>query len=215
MNKQSYLVKVQFTEPVLGSANNNKDVHAEYIASKAQTATDAKEEVDAITNPQVEIEKTKTVFPRDSAGSPHVWDYQVRGFFKEAISVLIELGECKISKWGYKKAVDSFLFVAPRRIYLLDTGGKRPKSVDSLQRPLRAQTMQGERIALANSEMLPEGTRFQFTVTLLSGSNPKTKLAIIDEETLRAALEYGALKGFGQWRSGGYGRFTYDIEEVK
>lgn len=212
MTTETITLKLTFTEPLLGTASGNTEIHEEFIASKAPTATDAKEEIETLSVGE-QIQKASTVFHRDETGL-FVWDYQLRGFFKEAIAALIELGECKISKWGYKRAVDSFLFVGPRRIYVLDTNGKRyPKAPTTLQRPLRADTMQGERVALARSEMLPVGTWLQANVKLLKSSNPKTKSAIITRELVVSCLEYGALKGFGQWRSGGYGRFMW--EEVK
>lgn len=225
MKRQTFHIKLNFTEPLLGSASNNKEVHAQYIASKAPSPELAKAEVDAIPEPEqteeeiaaavkAEVQKSMTVFPRDSDGFVHLWDYQARGFFKEALGVLIELGESTISKWQYKKAIDSLLFVQPRRIYLLDQSGKKIRETGSLQRPLRADTMQGERIALANSEILPEGTQVAFDVFILIGDNPnrKSKIALITDKLVIAALDYGALKGFGQWRSGGYGRFTYEVK---
>ena len=71
-----------------------------------------------------------------------LWDYQLRGFFKEKLYSLIELGQCDLSKWNYKKAVDLFLFVNPRRIRYW-RGVPILKPDGDLQRPLRAVTMQG------------------------------------------------------------------------
>jgi hypothetical protein len=206
-------IQLTFTEPLLGSASNNRNIHEEFIAAKSETVTSIREEVEAIP-PGEEFQKSMTVFPSDETGL-HLWDYQVRGFFKESIGGLIELGDCDISKWQYKKAVDSFLFVGPRRIYLCKPDGtpwKRTESFpETLSRPLRADTMRGERVALATSEVLPVGTIAKFSVTALGNgkSGAKTKLAIIDDELIRKALAYGQLKGFGQWRSGGYGRFDW------
>jgi len=206
MKTTSLKVQLTFTEPLLGSASNNKDIHEEFIAAKAPTPSAAEEEVDAIG----EFQKSMTVFPADDNGL-FLWDYQVRGFFKEAIGVLIELGEIKdLSKYAHKKAVDSTLFIRERKIHLTNAGGTIYTSApDVHQRPLRAETMRGERVALASSQRLPAGTLAKFTVTLLESSNTKTKLATLDLDALKAALDYGALKGLGQWRSGGFGRFTW------
>lgn len=136
-----------------------------------------------------------------------------RGFFKEALTALIELGDIKsVSKWAIKGTVDTFLFVNPRRCYYASKDGqtiKEPSGV--LQRPLRATTLQGDRIALARSEMLPEGTTLGFSVTLLTGDNPKSK-KMLTIENIEAALEYGQFKGFSQWRGGGFGRLTWAKE---
>ena len=82
-------IKVRFTfiEMVLGTANNNKEVHRDYIASKAPDAKSKTEEIEAIGIDGVE-EKAMTVFPRDDDGNPMFWDYQIKGFFKDTCSAL-------------------------------------------------------------------------------------------------------------------------------
>lgn len=99
---------------------------------------------------------------------------------------------------AYKKKVDNTIFVEPREIPL-DLHGMK---ISSCQRPLRASTMQGERIALANSEVCPEGTTCEFDVICMVDS---------DEEMLKEWLEYGQYKGIGQWRNSGKDRFTFEI----
>lgn len=212
MKKTNIDIRLKFVEPLLGSACNNPEVHEEFIASKAPTLENTREEVEAI-DTEEEIQKAMTVFPKDEKGL-FIWDYQIRGFIKEAIGALIELGDIKsLTKWGYKRAVDSFVFVTPRRIYLFDQDGKPilEPTVKPLSRPLRATTMKGDRVALATSEQLPAGTQLSFSIMLLEGDNPKSKSATLKEENIVAALEYGALKGLGQWRSGGFGRFEFEI----
>jgi len=71
------------------------------------------------------------------------------------------------------------------------------------ERPLRAQTAQGERVALARSEMLPAGTRFSCGLVLYPGE--------ITEEILRQLLDYMFDMGIGQWRNAGYGGITYKL----
>lgn len=74
------------------------------------------------------------------------------------------------------------------------------------QRPLRAQTAQGERVSLVNSEEIPAGRTCEFDVILLDDSH---------EKVVREWLDYGILRGIGQWRNSGKGRFTYTAYEVK
>lgn len=57
-------VRLTFIEEILGTASNDKELHAEYIASKAPDAISKKEEIEAIGVEGV-IEKGKTVFPKD------------------------------------------------------------------------------------------------------------------------------------------------------
>lgn len=102
---------------------------------------------------------------------------------------------------SFKKVIDGMIFVTPRRIPLNINGGKLGVN----ERPLRAQTAQGERIALVRSDTCPAGTTLEFTVTVI-GELP--------EKTLREWIDYGALRGLGQWRNAGYGTFAYEIEEA-
>ena len=72
------------------------------------------------------------------------------------------------------------------------------------QRPLRAQTMQGERVALASSETVPAGSSMTFEIKMLTDGH---------EKAVKEALDYGRFRGFGQWRNSGKGIFHYEILE--
>lgn len=189
------LVELIFTEPILGTASGNKEIHSEFIASKAPDAQTRKEEVEALGADEVE-HKEMTVFPRLEDGRPFLYDYQLRGFFKHACSMLRNVKGTESSKIkAYKKYIDGLVFIEERRIPLIFDG-----EVGNLQRPLRASTAQGERVALANSETCPEGTKIQFTITIL-----KDDL----DDAVYEWLDYGRLNGIGQWHNGGYGRFEW------
>lgn len=190
-------VKVTFQEELLGTASADPKVHETYIASNAPDAPSMKEEVEAV-GAETVFEKSMTVFPKDADGNPLIWDYQWKGYFKDAFGSLkkIPKSECGKIK-AYKKEIDGLVFVAPRKIPIQLSG---PMGI--CQRPLRAQTMQGERVALASSETVPAGSTVTFDIQLLLNSHKK---AIIE------ALNYGKLRGFGQWRNSGKGRFTYEI----
>jgi hypothetical protein len=141
-----------------------------------------------------EKEKVKqTIFMKFDDGKPYMFDYHFKGFFKDACGMLgrIKTTECSKVK-AYKKCIDGLVFVSPRKVPLIFDG-----EISSLQRPLRAQTPQGERIALASSETCPEGTTCQIQITILEDSL---------EPMIRECLEYAHLRGFGQWRNSGKGR---------
>ena len=162
------------------------------------------------------IKKGTTIFPKDDTGL-FLWDYQARGYFKESLAGLIELGivdaVAGLSKWTVKRAVDTFVFIRQRRAYYKDADMKVIKeSTVTRQRTLRGTTQQGERICLASSQELPIGTNVEFDIDILAGFNPKSKM-LIGPDAIIAALEYGSLKGLGQWRSGGWGRFSFEILE--
>lgn len=196
-------VRLTFTEDVLGTANADKNVHSEFIASKAPDAPSREEEVEALGAEEVE-RKEMTVFPRMENGSPMFWDYQIKGFFKDTCSAL---SRCKGEDYSkescgmkaYKKIIDGCIFPQPRKIEIHMNG-----EMGNCQRPLRAQTAQGERVALANSEAVQAGSWIEFKVVCLSDAY---------EKAVREWLNYGQFKGIGQWRNSGMGRFTW--EEIK
>jgi hypothetical protein len=200
-------IKLTFTEGLLGTASANPEVHAEFIASKSADADKAKEEARAIHAEEL-MEKSTTVFPRNADGAAMLWDYQIKGFLKEAVGVLLDfqepdmkVGKAKLSRWTFKKIVDNAVFVTPRAIPLQVPEGCE---LSRCTRPLRADTMKGERVALATSEEAPRGTVIEFEITTLAPAM---------DGLIRKCLDYGALKGVGQWRNSGKGRFVW--EEVK
>ena len=190
-------IKVVFDEEVLGTAASNPDIHREYIASNSPNALTLEEEVEAIGTEEV-FEKSMTIFPKDENGTPIAWDYQWKGFLKDAFGSLKKIPgtECGKIK-AYKKEIDGLIFVYPRQIPIEVNG-----EIGVCQRPLRASTAQGERIALASSESIPAGSSMVFDIQCLLDSHEK---AVIE------ALNYGRMRGFGQWRNSGMGRFKYEI----
>jgi len=191
-------VRLTFTDEILGTSSGNPELHREFIASKAPDAQKIEEEVAALGVDAVE-EKSMTMFPRLADGTPFLYDYQIRGFFKEICGAMKAISGTKSSKIkAHKKKIDNTIFVEPREIPL-DLHGMK---MANCQRPLRASTAQGERIALANSEVCPEGTSCEFEV-----------LCMVDEDAamLLEWLEYGKYKGIGQWRNSGKGRFTFEV----
>ena len=205
MKLYSMRVRLTFIEEVLGTASANPNIHSEFIASKAPDAPSMAEEVAAIGADGVE-RKEMTVFPRTKDGRPFLWDYQLKGYFKGVCGFLRRVPGTEASKVkAYKKTLDGLLFPQPRRAFLrLPEEAFDEESgigIGNCQRPLRAETAQGERVALANSESVPAGTTVEFTISTLS----KDLLPFIKE-----ALDYGALSGIGQWRNSGKGRFTWE-----
>ena len=209
MKKQSLSVKITFTTDVLGSWPENKTIAADYIASKAPTTERSNEELESI--PESEESSKRTIFPRDTKGV-HLWDFHLRGFIKEACRFQIEMGDLEIAKTSISKAVDTLVFVNPRKVYFANPDGTvvQPSQLTSMQRSLRAMTMQGERIALADSDLIQAGCWLGFTVEWFEGENGKSKIAKFNRDVITQCLDYGALKGMGQWRSGGFGRFTWE-----
>lgn len=190
-------VTVTFNEMILGTASGNPELHSEYIASKAPDAKTKQQEIEELGINEVE-KKDMTVFPRLQDGTPFLYDYQIKGFFKNACGTLKKVTSTESSKIkAFKKEIDGLIFIKERKIPLVFDG-----EVGNLQRPLRASTAQGDRIALANSETCPEGTTATFTIKILKDDLSKVVIEWLD---------YGALNGIGQWHNAGYGRFSYEI----
>ena len=189
-------VRLTLTEEALGMMPTSKEVHEEFIASKAPDAPSIEEEVETIGVEEV-VEKQKTVFPRLDDGTLFFWDYQLRGMVKDAIGMLRKVTNTACSKvTSYKKAVDGLIFVKERKIPI-HLGG----DIGDCQRPLRVSGPKGDRVALANSETVPAGSWIEFTFEILQDSL---------EKAVRECLDYGIRRGLAQWRNSGKGRYVWE-----
>ena len=193
-------IKVRLTlmEPMLGTAPNDPEIYSRFIASKAPDAVSREQEIATIGADEYE-EKQITIFRRDNEGNPIIMDYLIKGFFKNACSALREVNSTKSSKLtSYKKKIDGLVFIMDRMIPIQFPEGTE---MSICQRPLRAQTAQGERVALASSEQVPAGSVLEFTIRCFNS----TMAALVVEW-----LDYGQYNGLGQWHNSGMGRFTWE-----
>jgi len=189
-------VRLILTEFLLGTLAGQKEVAKTYIAGKHPTGEPVADEMEELEKMEEQLENASTIFSRDEKGI-HLWDYQIKGFFKDACGMLRRVPDTRSSKLtSYKKVIDGLVFPGPRKIYIHHTG-----ETSFVERPLRAQTAQGERIALARSETVPAGSYLDVDITCL---DPKLEPLVIEW------LDYGALRGLGQWRNSGAGRFEYE-----
>lgn len=193
-------VKVTTTEEMLGSSPADPDVYTIFIGSRTNPEN-AAEEAESL-NEQEEFEKGLTVFPRLN-DKPFVWDYQWKGLFKDACGMLRRVPGTESSKCkAFKKIIDGLIFVDERKIPI-----ETDQEITICERPLRASTAQGDRVALAASECIAPGATMTFTVRCLVDS---------DMKMVKEWLNYGRIRGFGQWRNSGKGRFTWELlEETK
>lgn len=199
MEKTTINVKLTFIEPILGTSPSNDDVYRTYIGSKAPDAATIADEVEAL-GVEAVAEKGMTVFPRTAEGQPFLYDYQIKGFFKDTCGGLRKVkGSVSEKIKAYKKEIDKLIFPTPREIVI-----ENFDEIGECQRPLRAMTAQGERVSLAMSEEIPAGATVSFSVVCLT-----SELAA----AVREWLDYGELSGIGQWRNSGKGRFVWS--EIK
>lgn len=198
MNQTIYHVALTLTEDMLGTVPKDKEVYASYIASK--TEQDTNDELETVPDSSLE-EKGWTGF-HELNGCPLLYDYAIKGMLKSACGALRRVSGTKSSKLtAYKKIIDGLVFPQQRRILLRLPEGAE---LGVLERPLRASTPQGERVALARSDTAPAGTKIEFDLLVLGDK-------VVTKGHVEEWLGYGSLCGLGQWRSGGWGRFTYEL----
>lgn len=157
---ESRIYRLTGLTPILGSAPASKAIRTQYIASKAPTDELRAEEEAA---PFDLDEKGLTVFNRDSRDQLCLMGYQIKGFLKAALLAL--KAQCKIA--APKSKIDNLVFVEPRYIPLTREGKPLREEDDVLERPLRAQTMQGERVTLAASELVEDPWQITIEVSMV------------------------------------------------
>ena len=192
-------VKITFKQGLLGTMTGDKEVYRNFIGSKAPDASTIEEEIACVGKEEV-IDKGKTFFPRNKDDKPFIYDYQFKGFFKSACSAMNKVSDSLSSKLkAFKKEIDLRVFIKDRENVI-----ENYETITECQRPLRAMTMQGERVSLAISEEIPAGATCTFTIVTLCDETM---------ELVKEWLNYGAFNGMLQWRNSGKGSFTW--EEVK
>lgn len=194
-------VRINFIESILGSAPADPDIFTRFVSARAPSPWLQAEENDTI--PERTQDTGATVFHCDDKGL-FLYDYHIKGFLKEAGNVLKNTDGIKIK--NLRSKIDNYVFIRPRRIYLMRNGKPIQEEDEILERPLRGMTARGERVSLVKSEVVHTPCYIECTVEVLQ--HKEVKPAVI-----RKLLGYGRYKGIGQWRNGGWGRFEW--EEVK
>lgn len=238
-------IEVEYLREALGVSPSVKELYAEYIASKAPDAMSKSEEIEAI-GEEAMFAKGTSIYHRTRAawdadqlrfralkpgavppgdqevvdGAPFVYDYQWRGFFKEAFSFMQRASKndggnanVKFNLTNHKKIVDGEVFIHPRKICLnipetsVDVDGitevesfNEDGTLKTLQRSLRTSGPSGERVAIASSEMVPKGTSMKLTISVTD----KRLWGAVE-----SALNYGLYHGFSGWRNSGLGIFRW------
>ena len=207
LNIETRRYKLRGLTPILGGQPADPAVRTQYISSRAPSPALGAEEDELLGGIE---EKGLTVFMRDEDNRLLLMDYMLKGFFKSALSAI----KAQVDVAQERAKVDKFLFIAPRRIPLRRNGAYITDEDDQLERPRRASTMKGERVALAASEMVEDPWSLAFEVTLLP-NNATAKSKALTWDVVEMALDYGRYCGLGQWRNGGYGRFVWKRIEDK
>ena len=202
---ESRMYRLKGLTPILGSLPANKSVLTDFVAAKAPSLDFAEEEADLSID---KSEKSLTVFARNKASQLCIMGYQVKGFFKSALSAL--RGQINIT--AHKSKVDLLLFIEPRYIPLKREGQPILFEDSINERPLRADGPKGPKIALAASEQVDDPWSIDIEISLLP-SKSGVKSEALTWSSVEAALEYGMYHGLGQWRNADFGRFLYQRVE--
>ena len=194
--RREIVIEATLLEEMLGTAPNNKEIYSDYIASKAPDGINTEDEIAAIGIDEYE-EKQMTVFPRTADEQPAIFGYLIKGLFKNACSALRNAKKSHSADLtSYKKKIDGLIFIKERMLPIqLPDGGE----ISICQRPLRASTAQGERVALASSESVPKGSKIVFTIVTYDDSM---------DDLISEWLNYGKFNGLGQWHNSGKGRIS-------
>lgn len=207
-------VRLTFIEEILGAWPGNPALHTEYVASKAPDAETMGKEIEAIGAGRV-TEKTMTIFPRNENNEEILWPYQIKGFFKSAQQTINRIEDKKGALYlsAFKSKIDNMVFVCAPQDRFGTTGTgiviHWPDGVDEsydCERPLRAETAQGPRIALAHSETCPAGSWVEMYILT---RDHKLEKNIIEW------LNSGVYYGIGQWRNADKGRFVWELLDEK
>lgn len=207
MEKRVFDLTITLINPMLGSQPGKDTTASDYIRDKTREehpeVVIPPDEVDSL---PAEVQKGTTCFYRTKDGKRlSMRNYQIKGAIKDAAQVLNGLREVK----NLRSKIDNVLFVGPVEIPIETTAD--PEHMEYVERPLRAMTMQGPRVSLSRSEMIPAGAVVKCKVTLID--TPSSK---INEAILRDLLDYSAMKGLLQWRNSGcYGQYEYELDECK
>lgn len=202
-------VEITLIEDMLGTLPGDSEIFKNFVAKKAEKTqpdfmkSEKLEEELATLKPmdaEEAYEKGCTIFAKLEDGTPFIYDYLIKGFFKNACKALREDKKSASSKLSaYKTKIDNLVFVGPRKIlFEMEENAK----ISICERPLRASTPQGERVALAASESVPAGTKMTFEITTLN----EDMMKLVPDW-----LDYGQFNGLGQWHNSGKGRFTWKL----
>jgi hypothetical protein len=131
-----------------------------------------------------------TGFHKDEEKGLFIYNYMIKGFLKCAGNNLKD----QLNMVALRAKIDELVLVGPRMIYL---GKENADGI--LERPLRAQTAKGPRVALAKSDYIDAGTEINFEVEVV-------KSPLLPPEVIVELFQYARIKGLGQFRNGGYGQ---------
>lgn len=232
-----WLITIRFLHDILGSAPANKQFYEKYLLSKlykeidrvkkkiAKAKTEEEREIlqDLLESLEAEMaelpdveddnDERLTVFYRakyDDFEVPVIRAHQVLGFFKHGMNAFKEVFRVK----NARDKVSRYVRIKPFNLFIYEKEIAPENLVDEvdgiLERPLRAMTMQGERVSVAKSEYIKSDGDKLLQFELLLFKNKDIKFDML--KTLME--EYGKVNGISQWRNTGY-YGAFEVVEIK
>lgn len=204
---------------IIGGVPTDPNLIAGWLKANMPDATEAAREKLAATTlaevPKVVDDESKamwTTFKRTPAGHVCIESRQVKSAFKEAANILRETLQTQEGKDVKKSRFTALraklaerLFVEGDKLTLLDPENKPlTKPTGTEETPIHVMTAQGPRTALKKYDYCSD-VRITFVVRWLDDK-------VVDEELVRALLEFMAWNGLGASRSQGNGQFTWTLK---
>lgn len=209
MNFERRIYRLIGVTPLLASQAANPDVRTAWLAKKAPTPEKGAEETEMLPGETKDDETGLSVFLRDPKhkGACCLMANHINGFLKGALHALSD----ELGVLNERGKVDEFVIPSPAYIPITRNGGEtyvlEPDQV--LERPLRAETMQGPRTSLKASEIVYTW-QVEFVLALIP-NKPRGKSKELTWDAIEAALDYGQFKGLGEWRNSNmYGQFEWE-----
>ncbi len=214
------------TTTLFGSCPSDPSIYEQFLQDEIDSSSE-KAQAERAALPEISKEQEKTTVFLRVDGQPALFGHVIKGYLKSACGALWRVnGTLSVELRAYKKVIDQLIFPFPDIIPLNVSDAEIEHLATYLRkdftvcvRPLRAQTAQGPRVALARSEVVPPGTELDFVLTIIGDVPPldrqTTKKVPISEELLHEWFAYGEFHGLGSWRNAGWGKFTYEMERIE
>jgi hypothetical protein len=208
MKMEIYEVQIKFLREILGSLPN-KEVFEKFLAPKALEEGVKKEriaeEMDNLPSDE-EIgaeDNSMSRFARTEKG-PFIYENVIMGFLKNSGDVL----KTQLGIAALKSKIEDFVSIAPIKNYFTDANGNIISKVDELtkDRTKSINAKFGEKLSVLGSSEKISHANLKFYIMLIENKATKQSGAVTGD-VIQELLEYGRLKGLGQWRNAGYGSF--------
>lgn len=240
MNTTKHQITIEFMTDMLGTVPKNKEIYAEFVASKAPekvvsdchrahvdvsygkgddankrlyTCMECQQLCKPIVSEEVKKELDTVTEVEEKGWTGFHSDDKGLFIYDYMIKGFIKSALEVLQVSGITKKIPAYKKWCDQLIFVYPRRlhfGMEKPSA-MLERPLRAMTAQGPRVSLARSDTIVEGTQLSFEVVIINNDKG------LKPELLADIFDYGSFVGLGQWRgSGGYGRFkVVDIAEVE